>query len=132
MKEVHAISITALIYSIILAIVSLIFFKDYVTWAILGSATALFNHSLMIQVTKGKYSAQKYVFHLFQRYFFYLLIIVIVWMQTKDLGENVMMYSFIFLLLGIISLKIAIYINQLPFVKKWYKIKEEEHDPNNS
>lgn len=132
MKEVHAISITALIYSIILALVSLIFFKDYVTWAILGSATALFNHSLMIQVTKGKYSAQKYVFHLFQRYLFYVLIIVIVWFQTKDLGENIMMYSFIFLLLGIISLKIAIYINQLPFIKKWYKIKEEDHDSNNS
>lgn len=132
MKEVHAISISALIYSIILALVSLIFFKDYVTWAVLGSATALFNHSLMIRVTKGKYSAQKYVFHLFQRYIFYILIIVIVWLRTKDLGDNVMIYSFVFLLLGIFSLKVAIYVNLLPFVKKWYKIKEDEDVTNNS
>ena len=132
MKEVHAISISSLIYSIILALVSLIFFKDYVTWAVLGSATALFNHSLMIRVTKGKYSAQKYVFHLFQRYIFYILIIVIVWLRTKDLGDNVMIYSFVFLLLGIFSLKVAIYVNLLPFVKKWYKIKEDEDVTNNS
>jgi hypothetical protein len=132
MKEVHAISFTALIYSIILALVSLIFFKDYVTWTVLGSATALFNHSLMIRVTKGKYSAQKYVFHLFQRYVFYVLIMAVVWLRTKDLGDNVMMYSFIFLLLGIFCLKVAIYVNLLPFVKKWYKIKGDEHDSVNS
>jgi hypothetical protein len=132
MKEVHAISITALIYSIILALISLIFFPEYVTWAILGSATAMFNHSLMIQVTKGKYSAQRFVFHLFQRYLFYLLIIVIVWFQTKDAEGNTMIYSFIFLILGIISLKIAIYVNQLPFVKKWYHMEVEQDDSSDT
>ncbi len=63
MKEMHAISITALIYSIIYSLVTLIFFPDYVLWAILGAATALFNHSLMIQATKGKFNVQRYVFH---------------------------------------------------------------------
>lgn len=127
MKEMHAISLVALIYSVILALVALIFFNDYTVWAILGSATALFNHSLMIRVLKGKYSAQKHIFHLFQRYTFYFIIIIYTWLTTKDAGENVMMYSMIFLILGISMLKIAIYTLHIPPIrKKW--IKEDEND----
>ncbi len=129
MKEMHAISITALIYSIIYSLVTLIFFPDYVLWAILGAATALFNHSLMIQATKGKFNVQRYVFHLFQRYVLYVVIVAFTWFSTKDLPGNTMMYSFIFLLIGILSLKLAVYINMIPAVKKFYKIKEDDDAP---
>jgi hypothetical protein len=129
MKEMHAISITALIYAILYAIVTLIFFPDYIIWAVLGSATALFNHSLMIQSTKGKFNVQRYVFHLFQRYTFYIIIIAFTWLRTKDLPGNTMMYSFIFLLIGILSLKLAVYINMIPGVKKFYNIKEDDDAP---
>ena len=130
MKEMHVISIIGLIYSIILALVTLIFFPDYVSWAILGSATALFNHSLMLQVTKGKFSAQRYVFHLFLRYVLYIIVIVIVWLETKDIPGNHMIYSFIFLLLGISSLKLGVFIYHLPWLKK-YRHEEETHNGSN-
>jgi hypothetical protein len=39
------------------------------------------------------------------------------------------MYSFIFLLIGILSLKLAVYINMIPGVKKFYKIKEDDDAP---
>jgi len=130
MKDVHVISIIALIYSFILAIISLIFFKDYTTWAVLGSAVSMFNHSLMIQVTKN-FSQQKLVSHLVQRYVFYIIIIAIVYFDTRDLGNQmIMIYSYIFLLLGIFAIKFSIFIYHLPFVKKRFEgsIKENGND----
>lgn len=128
MKEVYVISIIALIYSIVLAIVALIFFNDYVIWAILGSAVALFNHSLMIQVTKkNTFNAQRLVAHLVQRYVFYLIIIAYVYLQTRSLGRLHMIYSYVFLLLGIFSLKIGVFVYHLPFIKK---PKEKEDAPD--
>lgn len=119
MKEVYVISIIALIYSILLALVALIFFDAYVLWAILGSAVALFNHSLMIQVTKkNNFNAQRLVAHLVQRYVFYLIIIAYVYLQTRELGRLHMIYSYIFMLLGIFSIKIGVFTYHMPFIKK--------------
>jgi hypothetical protein len=119
MREVHVISIIALIYSILLALVSFIFFDEYLLWAILGSAVAMFNHSLMIQVTKkNNFNAQRLVAHLVQRYVFYLIIIFYVYLQTKDLGRLHMIYSYIFMLLGIFSIKIGVFVYHMPFIKK--------------
>lgn len=131
MKEVYVISIAGFIYSVILALVTFLFFRDYTLWAILGSATALFNHSIMIQVTtKSKFSTQRYVFHLMQRYVFYLILIAFVYFETKDLPGNTMMYSYIFMLLGIFAIKIGIFIYHMPFIKKPVEEKKEEdqHD----
>ena len=84
MKEVHVISIIGLIYAVLLSLVTFIFFREYTLWAVLGSAVALFNHSLMIQATmKNKFSTQRYVFHLMQRYVFYLVIIAYTYFETK-------------------------------------------------
>lgn len=119
MKEVHVISIIALIYSIVLALVALIFFNDFLLWAILGSAVALFNHSLMIQVTKkNNFNAQRLVAHLVQRYVFYLIIIAYVYLQTRELGRLHMIYSYVFMLLGIFSIKIGVFVYHMPFIKK--------------
>ena len=127
MKEMYTISIIGLIYSVILALVTLIFFPDYLSWAILGSATALFNHSLAIRLTKGKFNAQNYMFQLLIRYVFYLIIIVIVWLDTKDLPGNTMIYSYIFLILGISSVKIGVIIYHLPWIKKDKVEEGEDH-----
>jgi len=127
MKEMYTISIIGLIYSVILALVTLIFFPDYLSWAVLGSATALFNHSLMIRFTKGKFNAQNYMFQLLIRYVFYLIIIVIVWLDTKDLPGNTMIYSYIFLILGISSVKIGVFVYHLPWIKKDKVEEGEEH-----
>lgn len=129
MKEVYVISIIGFIYSVILAFVTFLFFRDYTLWAILGSATALFNHSIMIQITtKSKFSTQRYVFHLMQRYVFYFILILFVYLETKDLPGNTMIYSYIFMLLGIFSIKFGILVYHMPFIKKPVEVtKEEEH-----
>jgi hypothetical protein len=128
MREVHVISIIALIYSILLALVTFIFFDAYLLWAILGSAVAMFNHSLMIQVTKkNKFNAQRLVAHLVQRYVFYLIILFYVYLQTKDLGRLHMIYSYVFMLLGIFSIKIGVLVYHMPFIKK---PKDQEVTPN--
>lgn len=132
MKDVYVISIIALIYSVILAFVTLIFFNDYLLWAILGSAVALFNHSLMIQVTKNKLNSYKLVTHLIQRYIFYMVIIAIVYFDTRTLGTQIMINSYIILLLGMISVKVGVFVYATPLIKK---PKEEEvipHDPDNT
>lgn len=127
MKEMYVISIIGFIYSVILALVTLIFFPDYLSWAILGSATALFNHSLTIRITKGKFNAQNYMAQILLRYVFYIIIIVIVWLDTKDLPGNTMIYSYIFLILGISSVKIGVFVYHLPWIKK-LEVKEVKDD----
>ncbi len=133
MKEVHVISIIGLIYAVLLSLVTFIFFREYTLWAVLGSAVALFNHSLMIQATmKNKFSTQRYVFHLMQRYVFYLVIIAYTYFETKDIPGNHMIYSYIFLLLGIFSLKFGIFIYHTPLIKKPIEKKEEESNENHT
>jgi hypothetical protein len=131
MKEVYVISIIAFIYSVILALVTLIFFNEYVIWAILGSAVALFNHSQMIQVTKNKMNSTRLITHLVQRFVFYTLIIAFVWFDTKDLGGNIMIYSYVFLLLGIFSIKVGIFIYHTPLIKKPIEKVGDPNDTNN-
>jgi hypothetical protein len=133
MKEVYVISIIGFIYSVILALVTYLFFRDYTLWAILGSATALFNHSIMIQVTtKSKFSTQRYVFHLMQRFVFYLILIAFVYFETKDLPGNTMIYSYVFMLLGIFSIKFGIFIYHMPIIKKPVEEKKEEEHGSDS
>lgn len=119
MKEVHKISFIAIGYALILCLVTWIFFSEYLLWVILGSLTALFNHSQMIHTTKGKYSAQMLVLHIVQRYAMYTIIIAIAWFDTKDLvDQTIMIRTFIFLLLGFIAVKVGALIYATPLIKK--------------
>jgi hypothetical protein len=134
MKDVHVISIIGLIYAIILAVVTLIFFNqyDYPLWAVLGAAVALFNHSLMIQLNKQAFSTQRLVSHLVQRYVFYFIIILIVWLDTKELGTQILINSYIFLLLGIFSIKVGIFIYHTPLIKKKVEKVEKIDDQSDT
>lgn len=118
MKKMYTISIIALIYALILALVTFLFFRAYLLWAVLGSAVALFNNSLATQALKGKFSAQKIVTSLVTRFILYTIIVAIVYFDTKDLGTLTMIYSYVFLLLGIFSLKVGIFIYHTPLIKK--------------
>jgi len=118
MKKMYTISIIAFIYAVILALVTFLFFREYLLWAILGSAVALFNNSLATQALKGKFTTQKVVTNLVTRYILYTVIVAIVYFDTKDLGTQTMIYSYIFLLLGIFSLKMGIFIYHTPLIKK--------------
>lgn len=123
MKEVHVISIIGLIYAVLLGLVSLIFFKDYMVWAILGSAVSLFNHSQMIHTTKNGLKTERLVFHLIQRYTLLIIVIVVVYFDTKGADFEIVRNSFIFLILGLFTTKIGVYGYHLPFINK--KAKEE-------
>lgn len=129
MKDVYVISIIGIIYAILLAIVTLIFFNtnDYPLWAILGSAVSLFNHSLMIQVTK-KMTTERLVTHLIQRYVFYIIIILYIFLETKELDTSIMVNSYIFFLLGVFSVKIGVFIYHTPLIKKPVEKKEEDDE----
>ena len=118
MKKMYTISIIAFIYAVILALVTFLFFREYLLWAVLGSAVALFNNSLATQSLKGKFTTQKVVTNLVTRYILYTIIVAIVYFDTKALGTTTMIYSYIFLLLGIFSLKIGIFIYHTPLIKK--------------
>lgn len=122
MREVHVISLIALCYAVVLSLVTFLFFRDYLLYAVLGAAVALFNHSQMIQLTKRKVKTERIVLHIVQRYIFYLVIIVFVYFDTRDQTQSFMTNSFIFLLLGIASIKIGVYIYHTPLIKK----KKEE------
>jgi hypothetical protein len=101
-----------------LSLVVLIFFNEFVIWAVLGSAVALFNHSQMIRVTKGKFATDRLVIHLVTRYMLYFIIIAYVWFETKALGTPYMIRSYIVLLLGISSVRVGIFIYHTPLFKK--------------
>lgn len=131
MKKMYKISIIAFIYSVILALVSYIFFKQYFLWAVLGSAVALFNNSLSIQILKRKVSAANVTTNIVTRFLMYLIVLAVVYFNTKEQGTNEMIYSYIFLLLGIFSLKIGIFIYHMPFIKKVEEDKDENDGTNN-
>lgn len=119
MRDVHKIALIGIVYAIILSLVVLIFWTDYVTWAVLGSAIALFNHSQMIVITKkDKFKTERLVTHLVTRYILYVIIIAFVWLQTKALGTDIMIKSYIVLLLGIFSVKVGVFVYASPLIKK--------------
>jgi hypothetical protein len=118
MKEVHVISLIGMGYAVILGLVSFLFFKDYMVWAILGSAVSLFNHSQMIHTTKNGLKTERLVFHLMQRYVLMMIVVIVVYFDTKGQAFEIVRNSFIFLLLGLFSTKIAIYIYHSPLIKK--------------
>lgn len=135
MKEVHIISIIGIIYAILLGLISFIFFRDYMVWAILGSAVSLFNHSQMIHVTKNGLKTERLVFHLFQRYVLMIIIVVVVYFDTKGQDFEIVRNSYIFLVLGFIATKIGVYIYHTPLIKKKKDTedqKEDEHSKNAS
>ncbi|MCF7930251.1 MAG: hypothetical protein K9L02_01950 [Acholeplasmataceae bacterium] len=127
MRDVHKIALIGIVYAIVLSLVVLIFFTDYVLWAVLGSAVALLNHGQMIRLTdKNRFRTDRLVLHLVQRYVLYFIIIAFVWFDTKELGTPVMIRSYIVLLLGIFSLKVGVFIYWTPLFKK---PKEENIKP---
>lgn len=134
MKEVHVISIIGIIYAVILSLVTFLFFRDYLLYSVLGAAVSLFNHSQMIQVTKREFKTERIVLHIVQRYIFFLVIIVFVYFDTKEFGQTFMTNSYIFLLLGIISVKIGVYVYHMPFIKKnkeeIIEKADDEHESN--
>jgi glucan phosphoethanolaminetransferase (alkaline phosphatase superfamily) len=118
MRDVHTISFIAIGYGLVLALVTWVFFDAYLIWAVLGSVTVLFNHSQMIHITKGKLETHRLVLHIVQRYVLYTIIIAVAWFDTKDGSEDVMIRTFIFLLLGFMAVKFGALLYATPLFKK--------------
>lgn len=124
MKDVHKIAFYAIGYGALLSLVVFIFFENYVLWSLLGTLTALFNHSQMIQVTKSA-DVLKISTHLVTRFVMYVIMMVIVYFQLRD-NQNEMITGLIILLLGFSSIKIGTLMYALPFNKKDQEISEEQ------
>jgi hypothetical protein len=125
MRDVHVISLLALAYAVVLSLVSFIFFRDYALWAVLGSLTALFNHSQIIRITKGKYDMIKLGLHIAQRYALYVIIITLAFLRTRDANNDIMTRTFVFLLLGFIAVKVGVLLYATPLINKKNIISEE-------
>ena len=118
MKDEHKISFIAIGYGAILTLLTFIFYEQYVTWALLGTLTAMFNHSQMLQVTKGdQVNTYKLATHLVTRFAMYLIMIVIVYLQLRD-NQQEMITALIIMMLGFSSLKVASLVFSLPIFKK--------------
>jgi len=108
--------------------VTFIFFKEFLVFSVLGSAVSLFNHSQMIHATKFGLKTERVVLAIIQRYVMYLVIIVFVYFDTKGQVMSSVTTSYVFLLLGIFSTKIGIYIYHTPLIKK--KLEEKAVEEN--
>ena len=120
MKDVHKISLIALIYAILLALVAFIFFREYAAWAILGSATSLFNHSQMIRINNSKYTAASLGVHISTRFLLYIIILAFTYISLggPNADTSVLSTAFVFLLLGIFAVKVGAIIYTTPLIKK--------------
>ena len=124
MKDVSVINLIALGYAVLLALVSLIFFREYAVWAVLGSATVLFNHSQTIRLTKEKFNARKIGTHLVIRFVMYLVVIAFAYFDQQANGTSELIRVYIFLLLGFFSVKVGIFIYATPFFKS-HRLKDD-------
>ena len=124
MKDVSVINLIALGYSLCLALVSFIFFREYAVWAVLGSATALFNHSLTIRLTKQKFNPVKLAYHLVLRFVMYVIMIAFAYFDQRANGTDELTRVFIFLLLGFSSIRIGILIYATPPFKA-HRLKDD-------
>lgn len=125
MKDVSVINLIALGYAVVLALVTLIFFRTYVIWAVLGSATALFNHTQAIGLTRQKFDAKKYISQLALRFVMYIIVIGFAYFDQKANGTDELIRVYIFLLLGFVSIKVGIFMYMTPFFKK-HRLKNDE------
>lgn len=128
MKELHVISLIGIVYGVLLTLVTYLFFREYAIWAALGSAVSLFNHSSMIHITKGELKTERMVLHIVQRFAIYLIVIVFLFFDTQGQPQDVMVNSYIFLLLGFIAVRIGVYIYHTPLIKKPKKTETQAHD----
>ena len=118
MKDEHKIAFIAIGYGIVLSVVTYIVYPDFVTWAMLGALTALFNHSQMLQITKGNHvKINQLATHLVTRFLLYVIMIVIAFFQLRE-SQDALITAYIILLLGFSSIKISSWIYALPIFKK--------------
>ncbi len=118
MKDEHKIAFVAIGYGIVLSVVTYIFYPDFVTWALLGALTALFNHSQMLQITKGNHvKINQLATHLVSRFLLYVIMFVIAFFQLRE-SQDALITAYIILLLGFSSIKISTWIYALPIFKK--------------
>lgn len=118
MKDEHKIAFIGIGYGALLSLIVFIFYREYAQWALLGALTSLFNHSQMLQITKGNHvKINQLATHLVTRFLLYVIIIVIVFFQLRE-SQNALITAYVILLLGFSSIKVSTWIYALPFFKK--------------
>lgn len=123
MKNIIVINYLAILYSIVIVSLTYIFFRDFASWTVLGVATALFNHSLMVRFTKNKVTKDLMFLLIAFKYLIYLIMLGFMFFLLREDTQE-LSYGYIFFLLGAINVKIGIFIFHLPF-KAFKKLRED-------
>jgi hypothetical protein len=123
MKNIVVISYLAFLYSAIVTIIALIFFEEYAVWTLLGAATAMFNHSLLVKFSKNKMTKELSYLLIAFKLIIYLIVLGFMFFDMRD-NNQLLMWSYIFFLIGAFNIKVGIIIYHLPF-KTFIKMREE-------
>jgi len=125
MKNIIVINYLAIAYTIVVSLIAYLFFRDFATWTILGAMVALFNHSLLVRFSKNKVHKDTYILLIVLKYVFYLIVLGYMFFQLRE-DSNLLMYSYIFFLVGALNIKMGIFMFHLPIPKFVEMRKDEE------
>ncbi len=126
MKNIVAINYLSILYSIVVGLVAYIFFRNYYIWTILGAVTALFNYSLVVRFTKNKAHRDVVYLLIAFRTIVYLIVLAFMYFLLSD-DTMILMYSYIFFVVGAINTKMGVFIFHLP-IPYFKKIRAEADD----
>lgn len=121
MKNIVVISYLAFIYSAIVTLIAFIFFEDYAIWTLLGAATAMFNHSLLVKFSKNKMTKEISYLLIAFKLMIYLIVLGFMFFDMRD-NNQMLMKSYIFFLVGALNVKMGIIIFHLP-IKAFVKMR---------
>ena len=122
MKNIVVISNLAILYSIIVTVLAFIFFETYAIWTLLGAATAMFNHSMLVRFSKNKMTKDFSYLLIGFRLLIYLVVLGYMFFELRD-DTQLLMWSYIFFLIGAFNIKMGIIIFHLP-IKAFKKMRE--------
>ncbi len=117
MRDVDAISIAGIAYTLILVAVAAIFYREYISWPVLGAATALFNHSIMIRITRNGFSTKKFMGVVAFRFLMYALMCTFLYFYIRGNELYVIITAYVFLFLGFSAIRAGIFLSYLPFIR---------------
>jgi len=123
MKNIAMISIIAFIYSAIVTAIAYIFFSDFAAWTLFGAAVSLFNHSLTVRFSKNKITKDVAYLLIGFKMLMYFIALGFMFYSLKE-NQDILMYSYLFFIVGAINIKLSIIIYHLP-IKKFKQIRLE-------
>lgn len=130
MKNIAMISIIAFIYSAIVTLIAYLFFSEYAAWTLLGAAVSLFNQSLTVRFAKNKMTKDLMILLIVLKTLMYFIALGFMYFSLRD-NQQLLMYSYLFFIVGAINIKLSIMFYHLP-IKKFKQIRQEVEEAENT